>query len=366
MMVQICEAGRDPCGCDQWKKGIRTINNQYPDDNRDFNINAGDGIVISPGTAGIEIAVSTPFPGPMVFRGTVGTGGTISSLPVANADNLGYVYVAISNSLTPDTPPKIYIMGDEIISNGAEWIVVPSGNDPVDWIQILNKPTTLSGYGITDAVTIDTAQTITGDKQFDGALTKHATTFAEVALKSDRATGNLGGVQSYDSSNKLRTAYSGNAQANNESRAQIYAYDASNSSNRNILTIGFDPNQTGSNKFYSVLANQRDYNSANTGDIVTIGSLASNPSVVHTTGNETIAGTKTFTSSINVDPANGYPIKLSNEHSGNVTSGIIQVGPDSNHYAGLYVKFDSSTNTMTLQMVKIINGTPSVQTVATL
>lgn len=35
--------------------GIRTINGQYPDDNRDFDINAGSGITIQPATGGITI-----------------------------------------------------------------------------------------------------------------------------------------------------------------------------------------------------------------------------------------------------------------------------------------------------------------------
>ncbi len=41
--------------CNQWMNGIRTINGQYPDDNRDFDINAGSGIKIVPATAGITI-----------------------------------------------------------------------------------------------------------------------------------------------------------------------------------------------------------------------------------------------------------------------------------------------------------------------
>lgn len=78
-----------------------------------------------------------------------------------------------------------------------------------------SNPTTLAGYGITDAVDIANAQTITGIK----TLTEARTT-------------------------------------------------------------------------------TRTYNSANVNDIVTIGSLMSNPSVVHTTGNETVNGVKTFPSNI--------------------------------------------------------------------
>lgn len=41
--------------CNQWMNGIRTINGQYPDDNRDFDINAGSGITIQPASGGITI-----------------------------------------------------------------------------------------------------------------------------------------------------------------------------------------------------------------------------------------------------------------------------------------------------------------------
>ena len=41
--------------CNNWMNGIRTIDNQYPDDNREFTIDAGPGISIIPITAGIKI-----------------------------------------------------------------------------------------------------------------------------------------------------------------------------------------------------------------------------------------------------------------------------------------------------------------------
>ena len=46
----------------------------------------------------------------------------------------------------------------------------------------------------------------------------------------------------------------------------------------------------------SVTANIRAYNASNTTDVVTIGSLQASTDVVHTSGNETISGTKTFNS----------------------------------------------------------------------
>lgn len=41
--------------CNAWQHGIRTINGQYPDDNREFGIKEGLGILITPTTAGIMI-----------------------------------------------------------------------------------------------------------------------------------------------------------------------------------------------------------------------------------------------------------------------------------------------------------------------
>ena len=45
--------------CNAWQKGIRTINQTYPDDNREFEIRAGNGILIQPITAGILITNSS-------------------------------------------------------------------------------------------------------------------------------------------------------------------------------------------------------------------------------------------------------------------------------------------------------------------
>lgn len=45
-----------------------------------------------------------------------------------------------------------------------------------------------------------------------------------------------------------------------------------------------------------LIAPNRTYNASNTSDVVTIGSLQASTDVVHTSGNETIAGQKTFTS----------------------------------------------------------------------
>ncbi|HPB85631.1 MAG TPA: hypothetical protein PLR63_07575, partial [Paludibacteraceae bacterium] len=48
---------------------------------------------------------------------------------------------------------------------------VSEGNHTHTFASLTSKPTTLSGYGITDAVTTDTTQTISGAKTFSAALT---------------------------------------------------------------------------------------------------------------------------------------------------------------------------------------------------
>ena len=81
---------------------------------------------------------------PLLFRGTVGTGGTIewSALPTPSEDNTGTTYVVIS---AHDTDP-ICDVGDMIVSNGTSWTVVPAGSDIDDTITSQGK--TWSSYKI--------------------------------------------------------------------------------------------------------------------------------------------------------------------------------------------------------------------------
>lgn len=69
-----------------------------------------------------------PLVGSMIFKGTVGTDGTIAwaSLPAAASGNKGNEYKVVSNH---DTAP-ICKTGDTIISDGTSWVVIPSGDEP--------------------------------------------------------------------------------------------------------------------------------------------------------------------------------------------------------------------------------------------
>ena len=66
------------------------------------------------------------LPLPMVFKGTLGTGGTISTLPTASSSNEGYVYIVITDGTYAGQSAKA---GDTFVSDGSSWVLVPSGDD---------------------------------------------------------------------------------------------------------------------------------------------------------------------------------------------------------------------------------------------
>lgn len=66
------------------------------------------------------------LPAPMIFKGTLGTGGTITTLPTASSDNEGFTYKVITDGTYASQVAKA---GDMFTSNGSEWIYIPSGDE---------------------------------------------------------------------------------------------------------------------------------------------------------------------------------------------------------------------------------------------
>lgn len=125
-----CACETDPCSCGSSKgKCIRTINNLSPDPNGDFFIDAGSGITITQtGDNSFEVSFDGTLPSnPLIYKGTVGSGGTVAVLPAADPDNIGWMYIAIEAATSPVT----YEVGDVLISDGYTWQVVPSGDEIV-------------------------------------------------------------------------------------------------------------------------------------------------------------------------------------------------------------------------------------------
>lgn len=67
------------------------------------------------------------LPEPMIFKGSLGTGGTITTLPAASSANEGYVYKVITDGTYAGQAAKV---GDTFISDGSTWVLIPSGDEP--------------------------------------------------------------------------------------------------------------------------------------------------------------------------------------------------------------------------------------------
>ena len=104
----------------------------------------------------------------MVFKGSVGTGGTITTLPTASADNLGYTYKVITDG-AGGTGSKV---GDVVVCAQTStnpdpvvysWVIIPSGDEPSGTVTSVGAVVA----GKTDAITIsDTPVTSSGNITF--------------------------------------------------------------------------------------------------------------------------------------------------------------------------------------------------------
>ena len=69
----------------------------------------------------------TALPEPMIFKGSLGTGGTITTLPTASSSNEGFTYKVITAGTYASQTAKV---GDTFISDGSAWVLIPSGDEP--------------------------------------------------------------------------------------------------------------------------------------------------------------------------------------------------------------------------------------------
>lgn len=72
-------------------------------------------------------AVVNGLPKPMIFIGSLGTGGTATVLPAASSSNHGHMYKVITAGTYQGVAAKV---GDQLISNGTSWQLIPSGDEP--------------------------------------------------------------------------------------------------------------------------------------------------------------------------------------------------------------------------------------------
>ena len=112
------------------------------------------------------------LPEPMIFKGSLGTGGTITSLPTASEDNKGFTYKVITAGTYQGVAAEV---GDTLISDGTAWVLIPSGDEPSGTVTNVGVSSTdgsitVSGSPITSSGTIDIA--VNADSALSNSSTK--------------------------------------------------------------------------------------------------------------------------------------------------------------------------------------------------
>ena len=121
------------------------------------------------------------LPEPMIFKGSLGTGGTITSLPAASSSNEGYTYKVITAGTYASQAAKV---GDTFISDGSSWVLIPSGDEPSGTVTSVgvqngtNGGLDISGSPITSSGTITIGHS--------NVLTSAQTTQAVYPIKIDK------------------------------------------------------------------------------------------------------------------------------------------------------------------------------------
>lgn len=120
----------------------------------------------APSTAGVMTYVAAEIakiPSPMVFKGTLGTGGTITSLPAAAGNLTGHTYKVITAGTYASQAAKV---GDLFICDSTPaWVWVPSGDEPSGTVTNIATGTGLTGGPITSSgtISVNLAGGIVGD-----------------------------------------------------------------------------------------------------------------------------------------------------------------------------------------------------------
>ena len=140
-------------------------------------------------TSGAVWSAIDNLPEPMIFKGTLGTGGTISALPAASSANEGFTYKVIEDGTYDSKAAKV---GDVFTSNGSEWVLIPSGDETYSdtWRGIQVNGTDLLGNGInTGAVNFKSGTNAQVSGSGNDVTVDVSTTFTEASTRANIASG---------------------------------------------------------------------------------------------------------------------------------------------------------------------------------
>ena len=159
-----------------------------------------------------------------------------------------------------------------------------------------------------------------------------------------------------------------------------YVCYVNRATNSGYAGFGFQRNDGGSGSNYIAryngtqwynTADTRTYNASNTSDVVTIGSLQASTDVVHTSGNETISGNKSFLSTMYIGSSSQYSARIDaygETGTGNRKINILGVGDTfgvrpSNYRQYSFISWSDESNRLVagLRAIHHSDGTYSVQ-----
>ena len=121
------------------------------------------------------------LPEPMIFKGSLGTGGTITTLPTAAATNEGFVYKVITDGTYASQAAKV---GDTFISDGSAWVLIPSGDEPSGTVTSVGVSNATNGGLSVSGTPVTSSGTITIGHS--NVLTSEQTTSGIYPIKIDK------------------------------------------------------------------------------------------------------------------------------------------------------------------------------------
>lgn len=141
------------------------------------------------------------LPSPMVFKGSLGTDGTITTLPNAVKANTGFTYKVITDNTYSGQKAEA---GDMFISDGSKWVYIPSADEKGGVTSVnVSVPTGLSVDGVpittsgTIAISMEEGYSIPTDAkqgQWDAAYTHSESAHARVdatKVEASETNGNI-------------------------------------------------------------------------------------------------------------------------------------------------------------------------------
>ena len=183
------------------------------------------------------------LPEPMIFKGSLGTGGTITTLPAASSANEGFTYKVITAGTYASQSAKI---GDLFISNGSSWIWIPSGDEP-------------SGTVTSVALAVPTGLSVSGSPiTSSGTITISLTSGYTIPTSSDVSNGVT--AYGYFSSGVLPYNHGGTGQSSWTKGQILYA-----SANNTLAKL--DGNSTTTKKFLSMTSSTPSWTTLAASDI---------------------------------------------------------------------------------------------------